>query len=250
VKATLTSRRRVPADIDIEVHYVDAAGIAHAGRLAALAKAPLDTAKPARRIPSYRGQRHTPGFYWAATTKSLLPYESFLESQWMTLFDFDPDVTSIVAQPFRLAGTVAGTRLQHVPDLLIRRGDQTRVVDVKHPALLDDDGVLEQARLTTRCCDELGWDYELVGAPDKQRWANVAWLSGFRRTPVAGMDLVPRLLALASIPVGLDALTSFVASPAVARAVVFHLCWRHELVFDLDTPLTGTTRVRTPKETR
>ncbi|MGW2815615.1 hypothetical protein [Streptomyces sp. NPDC001415] len=40
--------------------------------------------------------------YWAATTAGQLPCESHLERHHAMLMDFDPQVTGLVGQPFRL----------------------------------------------------------------------------------------------------------------------------------------------------
>jgi len=78
------------------------------------------------------------------------------------------------------------------------------------------------------------WDYEMVGEPPAQRWANVFELSGKRRPLHLGRDLVPQLLELASVPVPLGDLLSFVTPEDLACGVLMHLCWRQAVVFDLD----------------
>ena len=47
---------------------------------------------PVRGFPSYKGQRNHVGRWWAATTGSLVGYESWLERDWQMLLDFDSDV--------------------------------------------------------------------------------------------------------------------------------------------------------------
>jgi hypothetical protein len=71
----------------------------------------------------------------------------------------------------------------------------------------------------------------------------VSWLSGYRRAPNLGADLMPRLVGLATRPVAIGDLLAFMEYPDIARAVLFHLCWRQRIVFDLDVPLRETTLI-------
>jgi hypothetical protein len=54
---------------------------------------------------------------------------------------------------------------------------------------------------------------------------------------------MPRLVGLAVRPVAIGDLLGFMEYPDIARAVLFHLCWRQQIVFDLDAPLRETTLV-------
>jgi hypothetical protein len=65
--------------------------------------------------PGYR-QRHTPGRYWSATTGQLVEYESYLESKWLTLLDFDPAVVAFASQPLEFDGVDGQGAWSHIPD--------------------------------------------------------------------------------------------------------------------------------------
>jgi hypothetical protein len=56
----------------------------------------------ARRFPAWSGKRSFSGWYWCRTTGSMVPFESLLEREAVVVFDFDPSVVEIVAQPFAL----------------------------------------------------------------------------------------------------------------------------------------------------
>ena len=58
---------------------------------------------PARRIPGYRGQRNMPGWWWSATTRGHVVYESWLERHHLMTFDRLPRVTGIAGQPFAVS---------------------------------------------------------------------------------------------------------------------------------------------------
>lgn len=210
-----------------------------------LGRVRLEHASPIRSIPAYHGQKHTPGRYWCATTGALIGYESFLEAQHLTLLDFDPGVTAISSQAFMLDGVDHDGDWRHFPDLFVRRSDGSAlVVDVKNPRHLGHEDVLLQARRTEYACCLLGWAYQMTGGIDPQLWANVSWLAGYRRSPHAGTDLIDRIITLATSPVALTDLLSFLGNQLIARSVIFHLCWRQHLVFDLTRPLRESTVLR------
>lgn len=226
------------------VRYIDAAGDEHYVRLAEAASVPFENGRMARNIPSYRDSAHTPGRYWAATTGELVEFESHLEEKWLTMLDFDAGVTGFSSQPMELDAADENGPWHHVPDIFARRADGTALLlDVKNPARLDDKAVRLQATRTAALCERLGWDYEMVGEPPAQRWANVFELSGKRRPLYLGGGLIPRLLELAADPVPMGDLLSFVTPEDLARGVLLHLCWRQAVTFDLDEPLRESTLV-------
>jgi hypothetical protein len=245
--------RRVSSDDGdlVRVRYVDADGVTRVVSVAEAATVPFEDAGMARTIPAYRNQRHTPGRYWSATTGELVEYETFLESKWLTLLDFDPRVVGFATQPLQFDAVDIDSAWSHVPDVFARRDDgNSLLMDVKNPELLDDPAVRLQASRTARLCERLGWDYELVGEPAPQRWANVSWLAGYRRAPQLGAELIPQMLHLAREPIAIGELLGFMEVPEIGRPVLFHLCWQHRVVFDLDTPLRETTLVRCADGTR
>jgi hypothetical protein len=173
-----------------------------------------------------------------------IEYESNLERQWLTLLDFDTSIDKVAAQPLRFNGPVGDGCLDHIPDYFARLASGGGcVVDVKHPHFVDNDNVREQRELTATVCAELGFEYRYLTAIDKQRWANVSWLAGYRRTPLTGSEHVERLLHIASTPTRLDVLCSFGDHPSIVRPIVFHLCWKQQLIFDLGRPLRDDTLI-------
>jgi hypothetical protein len=111
-----------PIDL-VRVRYVDGDGCEHVVRLEQAADVSFEDGRMARPIPSYRGQQHTPGRYWSATTGQLIEYESYLESKWFTLLDFDPAVVAFTAQPLEFDGVDGQGSWCHVPDVFARRVD-------------------------------------------------------------------------------------------------------------------------------
>ncbi|WP_407565908.1 TnsA-like heteromeric transposase endonuclease subunit [Streptomyces sp. 184] len=226
------------------IHYHDADATERLVPAEEAADERFETCMPARDIPSYAGQKHTPGAYWAASSNTVVEYESFLEARWMKLLDFDANVACFAAQPFILEGIDADGSWTHYPDLFVRRTDGSGLLlDVKNPEELDKPKVQQQARRTSAACQQLGWDYQMVGEPDPQLWATVEWLAGYRRPLRAAASFAHVLLFRAECPISIGELLSVWPEPQVQRAVTYHLMWHHRLQFDLTQPLRDYTRV-------
>jgi len=232
-----------PVDL-VRLSYRDEVGADHVVGLDQARHVAFERCRMARGIPSHRGQAHTPGRYWSATMGDLVEYESYLECKCFMLLDFDVDVVEFASQPMVIDGVDGQGSWRHVPDVFARRADGSAwLLDVKNPERLERPEVRLQAERTARVCARLGCDYQMVGEPAAQRGANVSWLSGYRRPVHLGAELMPRLVDLARRPVAIGDLLGFMEYPDVARAVLFHLCWRQMIVFDLDAPLRETTLV-------
>lgn len=146
---------------------------------------------PVREFRWYKGRRHYSGWYWSATMRQMVVYESRLELARIMLADFDPSVVAISAQPFRLSGRDGDRVRRHVPDLLLvdRFGGVT-VVDVKAPHKREDAQVRAVMAWTRAVVALRGWDFEeWYGAP-RQVLSNVTFLAGYRRETRGGP--VPR----------------------------------------------------------
>ncbi|MFE0448148.1 TnsA-like heteromeric transposase endonuclease subunit [Streptomyces fungicidicus] len=226
------------------IHYYDASGTERLLPADQAADVSFETCLPARDIPSYAGQMHTPGFYWAASSDTVLGYESYLEARWMKLLDFDANVACFAAQPFIFEGIDADGTWTHYPDLFVRRTDgSVLLLDVKNPEQMDKPKVQQQARRTATACQRLGWDYQMVGEPDPQLWATVEWLAGYRRPLNAAAPTADILLFRAQHPVTIGELLALWPEPQLERAVTYHLMWHHRLLCDLTRPLRDHTRV-------
>lgn len=139
--------------------------------------------RPVRSLAWYSGQKCFPGWYWSATMRAHVQYDSRLELSRLLLADFDSSVEVIVAQPFQVAETVDGTVLhRQIPDFLLVHADRTvTVVNVKTPVALADDAVRSTFEWVATVLAAHGWRHEVWSGGDQVLLANVRFLAGFRR---------------------------------------------------------------------
>ncbi|SOD88001.1 TnsA-like heteromeric transposase endonuclease subunit [Streptomyces sp. Ag109_G2-15] len=206
--------------------------------LADVAEVAFEEVAPVREFPSYRGQRHFPGLYWAATMLRHVGFESWLERDHAIAMDFDPRVTGFASQPFWLFWTSAeGVRLSHAPDYFARRADGSAVVVDCRPEGRRNPRDLAKFAGTQAACEGVGWDYQLVGEIDRVRVANLRWLAGFRHPRFGGAGLTEAVEAAFVVPGPLVGQAAQVADPIRVLPVVFHLLWCGRLAADLSRPL-------------
>ena len=128
----------------------------------------IEAYKPVRGSQAYLGQAHISGWYWAATDKTLVPYESQLELWQLIALDFDRRVVAIAAQ-LRLHG--GGLRSSHVPDFFVRLDNGGgRVVDVKAERERERQDIVPDSAATRQACAAVGWATKLsVNCPRRRR---------------------------------------------------------------------------------
>ncbi|MFF6772883.1 TnsA-like heteromeric transposase endonuclease subunit [Streptomyces sp. NPDC012637] len=203
-----------------------------------VAEVAFEEVVPVREFPSYRGQRHFPGLYWAATMLRHVGFESWLERDHAISMDFDPCVAGFSSQPFWLFWTSAeGGRLSHAPDYFARRADGSAVVVDCRPEGRRKPRDLAKFSGTQAACEAVGWDYRLVGEIDRVRVANLRWLAGFRHPRFGGVGLTEAVEAAFAVPGPLVGQAAQLGDPIRVLPVVFHLLWCGRLGTDLSCPL-------------
>ena len=178
-------------------------------------------------------------------------YESRLELSCLLLEDFDPSVTWIMSQPFRLTAARGAAAGRHVPDFLLERRDGAIcVVDVKPAHRLASAEVAESLDWCRQLMEGRGWEYRVESEPDPVTLANVRFLSGYRRSFLFPRSEVEdaRSSVDGRMPLGqaVRALERDAGGAARARALVLHLLWLQALVTDLSAPLGITSMVERP----
>jgi hypothetical protein len=159
--------------------------------------------------------------------------ESGLEHDLLRKNDRDPAIKYILSQPFRLSWHEPKPG-HHTPDLLgIGDGDQVTVWDARR---LDqqDDNFKVQGSVTQRCCDAVGWRYEVFSGLATIERLNLLWLNGFRRWPEWMPGYAPLIRKLASSDgTTLGYLFAHDDGSGELKSVVWHLVWSGQLDVDL-----------------
>ncbi|HEX2807142.1 MAG TPA: TnsA-like heteromeric transposase endonuclease subunit [Kineosporiaceae bacterium] len=219
------------------VEYRSADGGALSGPWSSMWSTPFESASPWRGFASYRGQSSFSGWWWSATTRAHVGFESWLERDQLMVLDFDPGVLGIASQPFRLSWRdAAGVRRRHVPDYFARLADGSGlVVDVRA-----DDRIGESDaaafEVTRRACEQIGWRFRRVGAVGATLLANLRWLAGYRHPRHARP--VDRQVAREVFGAGLPLVEGArqLGDPVRVLPGVYHWLWRGDLlVVDLET---------------
>jgi hypothetical protein len=233
-----------PSAVEFEVGWRDAGG-EYRLPLSRASEIEFEAGRPVRAFPSYRGQRHFPGLYWAATTGGHVGFESWLERDHVMLLDFAPEVTGLLSQPFWLFWEdERGKRVSHAPDYFARFEDGRGLVVDCRPLDRIDVRSAVKFEATRAACMNAGWGYRVVGEVDAVRMTNVRWLAGYRHPRHAvAQGMVERLLALFSVPSPLVGQASLAGDPIAVLPMAFHLLWQGRLGADLSRPLSDTTLV-------
>lgn len=230
----------------IRVRYRSAGGQAVDTTLDQAVLGELLSSLPVREFRWHRDQKHYSGWYWSSTTQGLVAYESRLELSRIMLADFDPGVTAIAGQPFRMTGADGARIRRHVPDILLGKADGGAVViDVKAPRKREDPEVRALMEWTRITIGLRGWGFEeFYGAPPALL-ANVRFLAGYRRRAIIEESLLPAVREAAARGGGAiaDLERAVPADPVLARPAVLHLLWTGELTADLNRPLEALSIV-------
>ena len=205
-----------------------------------------------RQPPAYRGQRNFPGWWWSATTRSHVVYESWLERHHIIEADRDARVTGIAGQPFELTWPKGRRQVRHTPDLFCRTLDGGGILVDCRPVDRRDEDFMYKCAVTAAACKVIGWTFRMVGDPDPVWAANLRWIAGFRHPRFADPGLEDKLLETFAHPRPLAEGSASVGDPIQVRPALFHLLWRARLSGDLARPLgerTVLTACADPLET-
>lgn len=228
---------------DLTLVFVDQAGRTRRGRIEELADAPLEDAVAIRKPASYRGQPNLPGLWWSVTAGRHVWYQSRLGRDQAIVLDFDPRVSGLAGQPFRLEWRHGGRGWSHVPTWFARLDDGgTLVVDCR-PADRVGPATAHRLAVTARACAEVGWRHALVHGHDRVGMGNLRWLAAYRHPRYLQERVAAGLLARFAQPGELLAGAAAVGNPITVLPVLYHLLWRWQLQIDLRRGLHDRTIV-------
>ncbi|WP_235619376.1 TnsA-like heteromeric transposase endonuclease subunit [Embleya scabrispora] len=239
---------------DVEVRFIDADGIERLGSLGRHWGDPFELVSPVRKFVSFKGQKNFTGEYWAATSRSHVGYESWVERDAAMALDFDPAVIALASQPFRLAWTDRDRDRErgHTPDYFARLADGTGVVVDVRPEGLVDEAAAEVFKFTAQVCEAVGWQFRRVGDLSQPYRVNLRWLARYRHPRCHQAPVADRLRNVFAEPLPLVAGAEAVGDRLAVLPVLFHLLWLHELAVDLTSAPLGTDTMvhAAPRERR
>jgi hypothetical protein len=228
---------------DLTVVFVDPSGRTQRGRIAQLADAPLEEAVAIRKPASYRGQPNLPGLWWSVTARRHLWYQSRLGRDQAIVLDFDPRVSGLAGQPFRLEWGDGGRAWWHIPAWFARLDDGGALVVDCRPADRVGPATAHRLAVTARACAEVGWRHVLVHGHDRVEMGNLRWLAAYRHPRYLQERVAAGLLARFAQPGELLAGAAAVGNPIAVLPVLYHLLWRRQLRIDLRRGLHDRTIV-------
>ena len=215
-----------------QVVAVDDAGLIDFGRT-----------RPFRKPPAYRGQRNFPGWWWSATTRSHVVYESWLGRHHIIEADRDARIAGIAGKPFALTWPLKKRSVRHVPDLFCQTFDGRGIVTDCRPARRMDEDFRYKCAVTAAACQAAGWEFRLVSEPDPVWASNLRWLAGYRHPRFADAGIEELLIAALAQPGPLADAAGRAGDPIRVLPVLFHLLWLGRLTADLSRPLGNSTVV-------
>lgn len=234
----------------VTLKYVDGEGAEVVTPLAEAKATLIADGLPVRSLGSYAGMRHYPGWWWSATTGSLLPYESLLERDRLLTADFDRDVVAIASQPFGLTGRVDGVNRRHVPDfLLIGRDGTPTIVDVKPARLAGKPEVAEVLEWTGALLHQRGWRYEVWSGLTPTLRENLRFIAAGRHANRVDSDALSLLERKEADGRTIrDVVDEVVAEHRCDRRLVtaaaLTMLWRQEWPVDLEQPLSHASVIQ------
>ncbi|QZN77682.1 TnsA endonuclease N-terminal domain-containing protein [Paenibacillus sp. DR312] len=121
--------------------------------------------KPARKIkPKVKGYRGKEPFLKIG---EMIPWDSFLERDYIRLADFDLEVNMIYAQDEKITYLYNGKVRNHFPDFkVITNDNQVWIVEVKPNAFVNDEENQKKYLAGRAFCEERGWTYIVVTEDD------------------------------------------------------------------------------------
>jgi hypothetical protein len=155
-------------------------------------------------------------------------------------------VQGIAAQPFLLSAVVEGKVRKHIPDYLLITEQGPVAVDVKPRRRLSRPEVAFTFEWTRQAMESRGWQYEVWNEPPETELENIRFLAGYQRDWLFNQELLGELrrAALDGVLLG-EGVRSLPGRPeSYVRAAIHHLLWTHDLLIDLDQPLSCSQVLR------
>lgn len=178
------------------------------------------------------------GFFASDLMQRSVPWYGAYQRDYLRLIETDPDVSEFVDRPFRAVFRVADVMITWIPDFLITRGGEQRLVDLNRRRHSDDPLSFIPVELD-KVAAELGYGFErprLPGLKRQPRFRNAELLLAVRQHKVP-LD-VSRWLRDRAItrPGTIGELLADCPVP-ITDYDILKLCLARVLTVDLDVPV-------------
>lgn len=178
---------------------------------------------------------------------ALIPHESTLERDAIILYEGDPRVRSVIAQPV----TIDDGRIRYTPDLLVEFADGAELVEVKYREDLEAQWPMlrDRVALAEDYAESRGWSFgiDTEEVIRTHRLANIKALWRYRKSRVSSRDRVRiRSLLLERGPSSALEIIRELEESLEGRQITLSRVWAlvadGTLAADLDSaPLTNST---------
>lgn len=187
------------------------------------------------RLPAfYKGQIGLPGYFWMSCLDALFMYESRLEMAILLQLDFNHAVAHVVPQPFVLHYVHNSRPYRHTPDFFVRYDNGVgEVVNVKPRKYTGTNRNVRTFNACQSAATEMGFAYTTRSELDPVLFANLWWLSGYRRRPPQIDAYSAFLIDCAVDSMTIGEIAEIADLPALMRPVLFYLIWHGPLCVDL-----------------
>ena len=198
---------------------------------------------PWRTVRSFHGRPHYAGWYWSATTKGFVTYESRLELSRLILADQDQSISWIVSQPFLMSGRddEVGRRRNHVPDFaFIERTGGVAISNVKPSEKLAVENVRVALEWAERSLATRGWRHEVWTGADPVLLANVGFLASYRIRERCSSEALSAVRSFVEAPISILEIEEACLTDLPVthiRPAILHCIWTGELSANLEEPL-------------
>lgn len=196
------------------------------------------------------GGRKNLGKFFSVKMNVVLWFESLLEMSLMYLLDFDPDVKSFKEQPCHIRYMHDGRKRSYTPDLLVLRGDQKQLVEVKPAKKAAAEKSQQLFHAVSPICERAGFNFTVMTDEvilRQPRLDNVKALWRYARTPLHTQhQIYCEEFFRGRCSANLAEVFGFFASKGAPPQVVYALLFWGALDFDLTQPLNPDSLVHLP----
>lgn len=178
-------------------------------------------------------------------------WESLIERDYLFYLEFDAEVSSYEAQPFRVRFTLDGKRRSYTPDFLVYRRSQKQVVEVKPEKKAAREEFKAFCRVIATVLKVHGYEFLVVTETDvrvRPKLENIKMLWRYARRPVHPQhrrlcrEFFHRVSS--SEQARLGELMAFLRAEGVRKETAYTLIYQGAIATDLMIPLSEASVVR------